>query len=277
MSLWKYYHDIGKFNELIPDRQQEIIDAILTVEYITAWNYPSMLATLIEKVSTDELAIKLLDNYLSNATYLDTDSSYKAIQNAYIRCKDKDIIKKIIKNCKLSPAHRALLGMKDLTFAEEDMGLRSLSTVKYAPNMIYENKYAPSKEAIKNLPPVMRLNMFETLLENNNIAYNVFANFTDPEDFKAMLFGAVLRHRGRVEIIWEKFNEIKNYGEEATIVISYTCANCGKFDISIKSVRARTETGLNKTQLGRHLRNKDCPLCGAWGDNVSKSFRCSEE
>ncbi len=274
MNLWDYYSDIQDFENIAAERQEEILKVMLGDEAIKRWNYPTMLTMLLDHVDSDTV-LSLVDHYLtSESAYYDSDASFGVVQKAYNRCNRKNEIKDLVRKCKSKTVHRSLLMMDNTTISDEELGLRSLSGIKYAPDILYTEKYTPSIDAIKNLPPVTRLKALETLLRNNDLAYNIFKNFNDSDEFKSLLFGAVLRHRDRVEQVWEKFNEVKDLGKDATVMITYSCPNCGECNISIQSTRVRTQTGLDTTRIGRFLNYRHCPLCGKWGDDIKKEFEC---
>ena len=132
--------------------------------------------------------------------------------------------------------------------------------------MIITNKYKPSIAALKKLPPVMRLKTFETLLSNDSLAYNIFSNFKNEDDFKLMLFSSVLRHRDRAETVWEKYQEVSMLGKKGTIKSKFNCSNCGDYEINITSTRGRTKAGLDKMLFSRTAgMNSDiCKLCGKY-------------
>lgn len=167
-------------------------------------------------------------------------------------------VKSNILSSKDKTTKRALLLFDGLTLDEEILGLRALSGKKYAPNEIREAKYKPSKEAVKKLPPIMRLGVMEALAYN--VSYNMFENFNSDE-FKELFFASVTKHRDRVESICEKYKESCENGQEAEIIITADCTSCGRYSISIKSSRARTATGLRNTRLA-NLTRSYCALCG---------------
>jgi len=281
MSLWKYQSDIEQFsdtNNVSDDRRKEIINVMLSDDAVRYWNYGSIFRSLLKHIDAD-LAFKIFKHYIDKGeSYsFDSNSDYEIATKVYNMYNDKAEVKKVIRTCKSKRVRRALLIIEDMSVEDETIGLRALSGLKYPPDTLYEFKYKPSVDAVKALPPIMRLSALETLLNNNNMAYNIFDNFADPEEFKALLFSATLRHRDRVEAVWDKFNEASNLGTEATVMVKYLCPNCGDIDVSIKSMCARTPAGLSNTRLGAFLNYQSCPLCGRYGDDIKKSFTCLED
>jgi len=275
MSLWQYHSDVNKWDDITEVKKEEIINILLSTIFINAYDYPSILSSVIAHLTDEKLITKLFDFYINNInTYvLSNDIHYLVICQVHEKIKDKQHIKNALVASKNKKLNKVFLLLDDRTEKEEELGLRALSGIKYAPSALYIKRYKPTLNVVENLPPVMRLNIFETLLNNANIAYNIFENFADEDKFKALLFGSVLRHRDRVEVICDKYREMKDLGSEATVIIKCDCKNCGEYDVSIKSTRVRTQTGLNKTKLGRWVSRKACLLCGSL-DEGDKQIIC---
>lgn len=266
MYLWDLVDDIRSFNTINDERKQEIIDIMMTKRAPRTYGYTSIFHELI-KYLNDNIALKMFRNFIINGGYYmpDTERAYPIIKNVYNRGGIKKDVKDIIRVSKNIKALRTLLLLDDITVKDEELGLRALSGMKNAPDILFVNKYKPSVEAMKNLPPVIRLNVMESLLSNHNISYNVFENFTDQDEFKSLLFGSVLRHNDRANVVWKKYNEVQNRSIQSTTMVEGDCENCGKYTISIKSTRMGTLDGLNSTRIGRSLKNSNCALCEKWG------------
>lgn len=269
VSLWKYYKDIEKWEDTPQDRQDEIIEALMTDTVTKTYNYPSTLFDVIYHLTDEKTIIKLFDHFIhKGGEYaLGNDASYAIVHQVHDKVKNKQYVIDAIQKSKYKKLHRAFLLLKNRTEKEEELGLRALSGVKYAPDVLYTNRYKPNFNAVQKLPPIMRLKALEALLSNTNIAYNIFENCADEDEFKKLLFGSVLRHRDRVEVICDKYREMKDLGSEATVLIKCNCENCGEYEVTVKSTRVRTQTGLDTTRIGQFMSNKSCALCGRWGEN----------
>ena len=273
MGFWKYYNDIENYSSLSDDEKDNVINIMENKRYFHYWNYLPLLKILIPQI-TPKKAFSLVKGFISEPklTSIDTDRLFKVIFTL-IDCYGSDQeVKDLISSCKKKTVPRVLLGLKGISVDEEILGLRGLQSIGVAPDFVYAVQYKPSKDAIKALPPVMRLKVFEALLSNTDISYNIFENFA-PDEFKSLLFGAVLRHRERTEEVWNRFQEVRFLGKESAVSVEYECVNCQKFKITIDSVRVRTETGLKNTQIGYTLMRNTCPLCGRYGeDNIKRKL-----
>jgi len=156
---------------------------------------------------------------------------------------------------------KIILTYPNLKLAEEIEGLRCLSTSKYCPQIIYSSKYCPTFEALKALPPVGRMKIIDALLNNKDIAYNIFKNIPTEEDFKCLLFGSVLRHREKAEEICKKYKELIDIGNMGSIKIQGYCDNCGPFELTLTNGRIKTKTSLAYTPLNRGINEAYCMLC----------------
>ncbi|KKL75228.1 hypothetical protein LCGC14_2056990 [marine sediment metagenome] len=266
MDLWKYHDDVNSFNTISEERRQEIIKIMLTEAAASEYYYISMLCSVIKHLDNN-LALKLFNNYIlygSNYTY-DTEKAHFVVKNVYARNSIKSDVKNLLKKSKNKSILRTILMLEDISYDEEELGLRALSGMKYAPDSLFINRYKPSVEAVKKLPPVMRLKAIESLLSNNNISYNILENFSNSDEFKSLLFGAVLRHNDRVNTVCKKYHEVINRATQSITTVKGDCENCGKYSIAIKSTRVGTITGLNNTRIGQSLQNSGCALCGRWG------------
>lgn len=174
----------------------------------------------------------------------------------------KNEIKELVLNSEDDMVGKLALMYDNLTVEQEVKALKCLSQNKYCPEGIYKNRYMPTLDALKQLPSVGRLKALETLLSNNHLAYNVFERVKDGEEFKSLLFGSVLRHRERAEIIWKKYQESVNLGKPGTVSLKGSCDNCGPFELTLKSSRTRTSVGFQRTNLSRYIYKDCCILCG---------------
>lgn len=278
INLWNYSNKIENYSTLPPDEQKEVIDVMTSEESISHYYYESYLRILIPQLKDKDLIYNMVVNYLGSRRrrgYYYSDGALDLVVKIYELVDNKKGIKDLLKNTEDKSLARAYLLLDDITEDEEELGLRALSRSKYCPEIVYTRRYKPSVKAMAKLPPVMRLKTFETMLNNRHMGYNLLSNFSDPDEFKSLLFGAVLRHRERVELVWDKYQEISYIGQEATVEIKGTCENCGEYSLTLTSTRTRTKTGFNGTRIGRNLNGSNCVLCGRYGQ-PKKQIICEE-
>lgn len=260
-NYYQIWDEVRKLPTLTADKRAEVVEQISTPASAKEYSYASIVAEAFKYLTKDE-TLKVFDNMVAHhaarRSYYETHL-FSSIKIAYDF--DPAHAKAQILKSTGDSYHKALLMMDGLTTDEEAMGLRALSNSKYCPPIIHEAKYAPSKEAIDLLPPVMRLKVLETLSNNRHLAYNIFAHFPDPDEFKTLMFSSVMRHRDRAEVVWNKYQEIANYGKAGQVLIKGSCNNCGEFEVVVKSTRIRTKTGLQTTNLWNSFRY-GCALCG---------------
>jgi hypothetical protein len=270
MDYWQLYDNVKSFEKLDDQRKKEIINSIFTQKMAARYNYPLMVSLLIKHLD-DALAIKLFDYFVTygNHSY-NSDDGLNIINYVYGIPNGRNTVINILKKSKSKKLLRSLLMLDDISHEEEEIGLRALAGVKCAPDGLFINKYKPSVEVIKKLPPVMRLKVIESLLSNDDISYDILANFSKPDEFKSLLFGAVLRHNIRVNTVWDKYNETKHRATKSATKVHGNCENCGDYSITIKSTRMGTQSGFDSTRIGRSLKNSGCALCGRWSQKTKK-------
>jgi len=159
---------------------------------------------------------------------------------------------------------------------EEVRGLRSMSLIKYPPSMIFKTKYQPTLEALKKLPPVMRLQALEAITNRKMLGYNPFGKIKDKDEFRSMLFGALLRYTDRIEQVWQKYQEYSGFGKDSLVKIKAECETCGEYSFSIASKCIRTFTGFKSSRLFWLFDNKMCTICGEYGKITAQVFLDAE-
>lgn len=262
-NYYHLYNDIRRYTTLTDIEKNKIIDTLSTAQCARDYSFLGYVNQILSFLNKDD-TIKIFDNmiahYPHSRSYYE-DNLYETVKKAYDF--DKDHVKNVILNRTDDAYDKTLLLFENITTEEEARGLRALAQRKYCPRIIHTSKYSPTEGAIKLLPPVMRLKVLETLSNGSHLAYNVFSNFKDPDEFKTLMFSSVLKHRERAEAVWNKYKEIAYIGLDAKITIKTNCPNCGEFNVDISSTRIRTKTGLANTQLWNCFRYNRCSLCGA--------------
>jgi len=264
-NLWDLYDDIKGFKNASEEKRKEVLDALLLQEHAEHYNFAWMLNDVIPHLDADK-SLEVFEFFITKAgAYsLDSDYMYNIAQSVCKHEKNKKYVKKFLLESNTKRANRALLFTDNLTEEEEEKGLRALSTTKYTPDCIHAARFIPSENVIKKLPPVMRLNVLETLTNENHLAYNIFENLGDSDEFQTLLFGAVLRHNTRVEVMVKRHREVIGLGNTSTVIIKQTCDNCGEYEIKITSNRINTRSSIKKTSI-RHLSERSsCALCGKY-------------
>jgi len=272
MSLWDLYDDIKGFKNAPKEKQQEVLDELLKEENAKHYNFAWMLNDVVRHLDA-KTSLKVFQFYITKGGpySLDNDYMYNIAHEVYKHKRNKTHVKKFLIDSNTKRANRALLMLDGLTEAEEEKGLRALATTKYAPDCIHSAKYIPSKNVIKKLPPVMRLNVLETLSRETHLAYNIFKNLGDNEEFQSLLFGAVLRHNTRVEKLIERHKEVSGLGNTSTVTIKSTCPNCGDYEIVITSKRINTRSSMKKTRMRGLSEHTTCAMCGKY-TNITPTF-----
>lgn len=259
-SLWGEYNNARRFSTLPKNEQNRLIKLLLTDEAVQGY-YADSIINMIKQHLDDKTFLSIAYHFMKNGRAYsmkshNTHEIFSAAHNI-----DPSGIKAIVVNANSSTLNKLILLCDNLTTKEEVKGLRALSTSRYIPNKMHELKYKPKLEALKKLPPIMRLKTIETLVNSRRLRYNVFDNISEDE-FKALLFTSSLKHTDRVQVVCNKYEELKYMGIESTIRISGFCDLCGDYSITIKSSVIRTPTGIKDTNLGRIIVNKTyCPLC----------------
>ena len=272
-SLWDYYHDFNSWDTLAQERKDEIVKYMKTKEAARHYNYATCFSSLVKYLPAND-AFEVFKEYMSHDSdgnrYMHDEGMFAPMKDLYEKIPE---VRELVLNSTSPKIHRALFALGPMNKDEEVKALRALGTVKYPPSQVYACKFTPTTEALNELPPVMRLNALECLLSNNYLGYNMFAKVKNVDEFKSLLFGAVLRHRERVEAVWEKFQEVRHIGREATINIDYVCENCGPYNITMTSAVVRTKTGLENTRVASYFLRENCMLCGSWsGVTTSATF-----
>jgi hypothetical protein len=238
---------------------------VFSPAYVKGWYFNHNVERIIENFDIAD-AMKALDLYMNKTTGRGGANTVNVLVAAYKRVKSDPVKEKKIVDYMMSAKHkmagRALLHLdRKLTLEEEERALRGMASSKYPDSVIYTKQYKPSLKAVKKLPPVMRLNTLETMAANKHLAFNIFENLGDEDEFKALLFGSVLRHRERVENLVNKHKEIKGLGVVATIKVRHKCDNCGDYEVTITSKRMRTKRGIEDSSM-KWLTYQRCALCG---------------
>jgi len=259
-NLWSEYNKARRFSTLTKIEQDELIKLLHTKDAAQSYYFDS-LVNMVKPHIDKKTFLSIARNFIENgrAGAMKSRNTYEIFEAAYRI--DPSGIKSLVTNSGSSTLSKLALICDNLTIDEEVKGLRALSTSKYMPNKIHELKYKPRLDAIKKLPPVMRLKTIETLVNSRRLKYNIFENIPEDE-FKAMLFTSSLKHTDRVQTVCNKYDELKYMGVESTVRISGCCDLCGDYSITIKSNVIRTPTGMKETNLGRFLINRSyCPFC----------------
>lgn len=253
---------IRHFDDMESDKQQGVYNYILKDD---SWHSRYYLSDLIGKsVFTADQKFALFNKYLDHGGYDNDDGSIFDQMLEVDKDKTRDALRER-KDCAMS---RRLVTFDAVTESDEIMSLRAISKSKYAPQYIYAKKYAPSFDAIKKLPPIMRLKSLEALTSNIHISYNLFEKITDADEFKRLLFSSVIRYRDRAEAVWEKYNELRSLGIEGTVLVKMHCDNCGDYELTLTSNVVRTKSKLSATSFGEFINRSSCLLCGKWGKHL---------
>ena len=259
-NLWSEYHKARRFSTLPKDEQDNLIKLLLTKEAPRSY-YSDSIINIIRPHLDDKTFLNIARNFLSNgrAHSMNTRSVHEIFDAAYRI--DPSGIKVIAMDAKSPVLNKLILLCDNLTFEEEVKGLRALSTSKYIPNKVHELKYKPRLDALKKLPPVMRLKTIETLMNSRRLKYNIFEN-VPKDEFKALLFTSSLKHTDRVQIACNQYNEIKYMGIKSTVKVSGCCDLCGEYSITVTSKVIKTITGMKASTLGRYVIDRTyCPFC----------------
>lgn len=255
MSLYQQHHKINNFTTLSQKDKQEIIDLLKQPKIIKDYYYESAICTIIKFLDTQDI-IEIANLYLKNYIH-DYRFDPSIIMKAYEI--DQSIKKEVLKVNR--DASLSLLLLMNPTINEEVIGLRSLKN-----RFVFKDQYTPTKEALNKLPPVMRLNKLEILLQLHQssskiLAYNIFKNLSR-DDIETMLFPNVIKYQERVSHILDKFDELVDMGKDASITVSGFCNNCKEFNIIFNTKVIRTKTGFAGSRVGQMLiRSEVCPFC----------------
>jgi len=261
---WHYYGLVRNFNAASQADKDE------TIAFFLQQNSESRYYWYIDGVTTLIKAVPQLQTKMELAKAAFSRTNYNA-SKSYGLCKllteiipydSKNEIRELVVNSEDIAVGKLSLMYEGITIEQEANALRFLAHNKSCPDGIYQARYTPRIEALKELPSVGRLKALESLLSNNHLAYNIFEKVGDGEEFKTLLFGSVLRHRERAEVIWKKYQESINLGKPGMVSLKGNCGNCGQFELTLKSSRTRTSVGFQRTNLSRYIYKDCCILCG---------------
>ena len=262
-NSWYAWRDkISTFATLPTAEQKDILDSVINRTALDSshsyyyGDYTWAVNKLVECVDID-VGLKLLQSCLCDKK---DESILSIIDKLCLKGVDANTIKNMLIVSNGSSAHKALLCLNNINVDEEEIGLRALATSTRIPYILYNKKYSPSLEALKKLPPIMRLNVLESLLDRKNLPYNVFERINDEEDFKNLLFSATTKHIDRVNLVFEKYKNAMQKGIRGTLTIKYNCQRCGVFELKIDSTIIHSKSSLEETGLS-NLANSYCPIC----------------
>lgn len=274
-SLWQLSSVIAKWKTSSREEQEEVLCFMEKPQVMGYWSYTTTMHDLA-KVASYEDCYRLFSKYAKNKVAQSHNENIVSLaKTMYDLSTDKESFKNDLKGF-TERMQTVYLLIPDTTIEEEVLGLRGLATRKYPPKGLFEHKYCPRLEAVEKLPTVMRLKTFEALLSNKFAPYNIFEKIDDAEEFKRLLFGAVLRHRERCEKVWEKYQEVVKKGEESTVKVDIFCPSCGDYSVTILSKHIRTETGLRSTRIGVNILSRNyCSMCNFWSRDQGIKFTFS--
>jgi hypothetical protein len=269
VQYWQFTQDCQNLNTITAQKRKEAMDLFCDPVFTRDYSFSGYLSKAAKSFSTQE-TMDVFDNIIKNYNW---NSYYNGMYDFILSSYEIDPVKvkTEILNRNIDQTDKLLLALKDTTTDEEVRGLRALSKNKNIPSVIYKAKYSPTKEALDQLPSIMKLKTLESLCSNRHLSYNIFANFPDPDEFKTMMFSSVMRHRERAESVWQKYQEIAYLGQPAEIKITTQCDNCGEAEVIMKSTRVRTKAGLKNATIWHTYRYGGCPLCGQKAKNISVS------
>lgn len=259
-NLWNEYSNIRRFTTLPKNEQSRIINLLKTKDAASSY-YAGTLITMIQKHLSDKDYFDIAYNYIVNGKNFSVRSyNVQDIFSEAYRINPKKI-SNAIKESNIIQLNKLILMCNNITVEEEVKGLRALSTSKYIPYKIHDVKYKPRLDALKQLPPIMRLKAIESLLNNKKFRYNIFEHIPEDE-FRALLFTSSLKYSDRIQAVYNEYQEIKYIGIESTVKVSGYCKICEEYSIIIKSRVIRTLTGINQTGIGRYITHRSCcPFC----------------
>lgn len=265
---WEDYRIASDFTAQPKHIQDDLKDRLLHSDAMSNYNFMRVAVQVVEHMD-DKQAKQLLSNYISNSSQGRLYSYHSRGSDVFdivknVAKRDPEFTKAELMASSDKKIKKALLVIPSLSLDEEVAGLRGLATGKYCPDAIYNAKYRPSMEALSKLPSVMRLNVLEALLSNQHLGYSIFDKVTDEDSFKLLLFSSTLRHRDRVEEVWNAYKITKTLGLRAKVSVTAMCDNCGEYTVDITSARTSAPGMLKKTYLGRLLTKNRCALCGRY-------------
>lgn len=259
-SFWHAeYKNIRNFDTISAPEQRRILDVLKTPKAASDYWFDSAFATLTRSSHIDAKDyVDIVENFIQNRNdSYSTYNIYDFIHTSYQL--DPSRTKQFVLDNKTKTCSRTLLFMNP-DKEQEIRGLRALT--KVVPPVLIATQYKPSKDALEELPPVMRLNVLEALAFASDSNYNVFGNITK-EDLENFLFPCITRHSSRVSSVLGRYEEIAHRGNAATMHISGECEKCGPFTFSVTTEIFRTAESFKKTNVGRYIFWGGCSLCGS--------------
>jgi len=256
---WKWRGEIEQYPTLSLDKKQELLDQILnrTLKFGYHGDYAWAVRSMVEHMDI-QTSLKLLSSCLGDKQ---DESLIGTVLCVLKRGADPKVIRNMLCVAPGDSARKAILCVDGIDTNEEEIGLRAISHSTHAPYNIFESKYSPSIDALKKLPPIMRLNTLEALTYRKNLPYNIFGKIKDEEEFKSLLFSASTKYLDRVNNMWEKYQESMNKGVLGLVTIKYFCDNCGDIEIKIKSQVLHSKMSVVGSRLN-FLTAQWCAVCG---------------
>lgn len=258
---WEWRNDVYDFDKFTDNKKQDIIEVIL---YRTLGEPSSRHHSYVWAVSNiinhvdNVTGLKLLKSCINDKN---DEPMLDVVSILAVRGVDDNTLKSTLFSSAGVSAQKALLCLPNLAVKEEELALRAISTSTYTPRSIYDKKYCPSLDALKKLPPIMRLKSLESLLNVSNLSYNIFEKITNEEEFKSLLFSASTKHLDRVNSVWEKYQDIVKKGTIGILTIKYLCKKCGVIEVKITSGVLHSKSSLENSYL-KNLTHDWCPVCG---------------
>lgn len=258
-SLWKEYHNVRKFSSLPHNEKQRILDLLAKKEVLQSY-YADTIVSAIKGQVDEKTYFKIASDFIlyGKGTSMKSRAVLEIVEEAYRI--NSDETKNLLRKSTSNSLSKLILLCDNNSIDDEVKGLRALSGSKYVPSKIHAIKFKPRLEALKKLPPVMRLKALESLTNSRKLKYNIFENISE-DDFKSLLFTSSLKHTERVETVCNKYSELKYMGIRSSVKVSGCCDFCGDFEVSVTSNVVRTKTGMQSTYFGRGLLRKCCPFC----------------
>ena len=260
-TWWKWRDAVDQYSKQTASKQQEILDTVLnrTMNINSYYNdYTWAASKLIEQVDLPT-SIKLLNSCLKDKK---DDNIINLVKAVCKKGADQTVIRTMLSDINTGVSgKKALLSVNGLSVDEEESGLRAVATATHVPYALFDCKYSPSLDALKRLPPIMRLNTLEALSNRNHLSYNVFEKITDEEEFKTLLFSAATKYLDRVNNVWEKYQESMNKGVPGLVTVKYYCKDCGDIEIVVKSKHLHSKNAIMQSNI-RAIISEWCPVCG---------------
>jgi hypothetical protein len=265
-SVWQISGDVDRFDTLSTSAQQDIINEVIEIRNTKycSWHYHWLVYKLFPMLqkTNKEKAYQFVKDVVDENIDLGNSYFHQYLLIAISDQALKDSIIDLLKSTKNIKVKRFLLGLSGIGEDIEELGLRDLARLANTPTFIIERKYKPSYSVLEKLPPVMRLNILESLTANFNIGYNILENIPNLDECRRMLFGSVLRHRDRAENVVKRYIELSDIGNPKTFMVDIWCPICGTINIKVTTGRIKDENRLEKTKLMKIASKYWCPICG---------------